>query len=109
MISPRWKQPARRVGWVANIRGMDRVISPRLEQRLLQIAAERNGNNEEPTEADRDYLVANLQGYSLIRYSGSPDQEVRPGPNQCHDITLYPEIGMAGGACEGYGTPAGHS
>src|SRR5690606_25363223 len=25
------------------------------------------------------------------------------GPTQCHDITLYPEIGLAGGACEGYG------
>jgi hypothetical protein len=25
------------------------------------------------------------------------------GPNQCHDITVYPELGMAGGACGGYG------
>src|SRR6476469_3642274 len=25
------------------------------------------------------------------------------GPTQCHDITLYPAIGLAGGACEGYG------
>jgi LVIVD repeat len=25
------------------------------------------------------------------------------GPNQCHDITVYPEIGLAGGACGGYG------
>ncbi len=27
----------------------------------------------------------------------------RPGPNQCHDITVYPAIGLAGGACGGYG------
>ena len=27
----------------------------------------------------------------------------RPGPNQCHDITTYPEAGFAGGACQGYG------
>src|SRR5690606_31007995 len=27
----------------------------------------------------------------------------RPGPNQCHDITTYPEAGLAGGACQGYG------
>jgi hypothetical protein len=27
----------------------------------------------------------------------------RPGPTQCHDITVYPAIGLAGGACEGYG------
>src|SRR5207248_2259420 len=25
------------------------------------------------------------------------------GPNQCHDITVYPEIGIAGGACAGLG------
>ena len=25
------------------------------------------------------------------------------GPTQCHDITLYPAIGLGGGACEGYG------
>ena len=27
----------------------------------------------------------------------------RRGPNQCHDITVYPELGLAGGACGGYG------
>ncbi|HET9424025.1 MAG TPA: hypothetical protein VFO55_01535 [Gemmatimonadaceae bacterium] len=26
-----------------------------------------------------------------------------PGPNQCHDITVDPAIGLAGGACGGYG------
>jgi LVIVD repeat len=25
------------------------------------------------------------------------------GPNQCHDITVYPEIGLGGGACAGLG------
>jgi len=25
------------------------------------------------------------------------------GPNQCHDITTYPDVGLAGGACQGYG------
>src|SRR5207247_1521205 len=25
------------------------------------------------------------------------------GPTQCHDITVYPAIGFAGGACGGYG------
>jgi hypothetical protein len=25
------------------------------------------------------------------------------GPVQCHDITVYPQIGLAGGACGGYG------
>ena len=30
-------------------------------------------------------------------------QGPRPGPTQCHDITVYPDIGLAGGACGGYG------
>ena len=28
---------------------------------------------------------------------------VRQGPSQCHDITVYPAVGLAGGACGGYG------
>ena len=27
----------------------------------------------------------------------------RGGPTQCHDITAYPAVGLAGGACSGYG------
>jgi hypothetical protein len=33
---------------------------------------------------------------------GAP-QRARTGPTQCHDITVYPAIGLAGGACGGYG------
>ncbi len=35
------------------------------------------------------------------RGGGAPRR--RTGPTQCHDITVYPEIGLAGGACGGYG------
>lgn len=28
---------------------------------------------------------------------------VRGGPSQCHDITVYPEMNLAAGACSGYG------
>jgi hypothetical protein len=31
------------------------------------------------------------------------NDEERTGPDQCHDITTYPDIGLAGGACQGYG------
>lgn len=34
-----------------------------------------------------------------IRAFGPP----RGGPSQCHDITVYPAVGLAGGACSGYG------
>jgi hypothetical protein len=32
-----------------------------------------------------------------------PQPDSTAGPTQCHDITLYPAIGLAGGACAGYG------
>jgi hypothetical protein len=42
------------------------------------------------------------------RLPGRPSAPVGPppprtGPTQCHDITVYPSIGLAGGACGGYG------
>ncbi len=33
----------------------------------------------------------------------SPNAPPRRGLTQCHDITVYPAIGLAGGACEGMG------
>lgn len=30
-------------------------------------------------------------------------ERARTGPSQCHDITVYPAVGLAGGACGGYG------
>ncbi|MDO8677111.1 MAG: hypothetical protein Q7R30_00890 [Acidobacteriota bacterium] len=35
--------------------------------------------------------------------AGAPPARPNTGPNQCHDITVYPDIGLAGGACGGYG------
>ncbi len=35
--------------------------------------------------------------------TGGPAGRGNTGPNQCHDITVYPDIGLAGGACGGYG------
>jgi len=34
---------------------------------------------------------------------GRGNQGPPTGPNQCHDITVYPEVGLAGGACAGLG------
>ncbi len=34
---------------------------------------------------------------------GAPASRQRGAPTQCHDITVYPAIGLAGGACAGYG------
>jgi hypothetical protein len=32
-----------------------------------------------------------------------PGPPIPPGPQQCHDITLFPAAGFAGGACGGFG------
>jgi hypothetical protein len=37
------------------------------------------------------------------RGGGGGGGRANTGPNQCHDVTVYPEIGLAGGACGGYG------
>ena len=59
----------------------------------------RNGTGG-PTAADSAALRGALPDIVKARFSsGGP----RTGPTQCHDITVYPAIGLAGGACEGYG------
>jgi len=59
------------------------------------------------TGADSAALRAALPAM-MARQFGAPSASPagngpRPGPTQCHDITVYPAIGLAGGACGGYG------
>ncbi|MDZ7807754.1 MAG: hypothetical protein U5K71_11655 [Gracilimonas sp.] len=55
------------------------------------------------TAADSAALREQLPDMIAQMFGGGGDDMDNRGPNQCHDITLYPEIGLAGGACEGYG------
>ena len=50
--------------------------------------------------AAADAPAASTAGAGPAANAATP---VRTGPNQCHDITVYPDIGLAGGACGGYG------
>ena len=43
------------------------------------------------------------QGGRGGRGGGGGAPRAPTGPSQCHDITVYPAIGLAGGACGGYG------
>ena len=60
------------------------------------------------TTADSAALRANLQALVNRQYGPNPNAAV-PGVSpispfrQCHDITVYPALGLAGGACEGHG------
>ena len=87
---------------VAEINGTVFMIPERFEAILLADVVEKRGGEGEPTDADREYLRENLETIMQERFGPMGEDEGR-GPNQCHDITLYPEIGLAGGACEGYG------
>ncbi|MEX0844524.1 MAG: hypothetical protein WD022_04550 [Balneolaceae bacterium] len=87
--------------FVAYFWGRDRILPNRIVNRVLAGIVESRGGDE-VTAADSAYLHENLQAMIDEQFGGIADRDER-GPNQCHDITLYPEIGLAGGACEGYG------
>ncbi len=87
--------------FIAEVMGVERVISGGwLNQFLSQVAREEGRTT--PTAADSLYLRENLQDM-IDEMMASRGRGLDRGPNQCHDITLYPEVGLAGGACEGYG------
>jgi hypothetical protein len=71
---------------------------------LAQVVRARGGEGN-ATAADSALLRERLPAMIRQMMGGGDDRGdgPRPGPNQCHDITLYPAIGLAGGACEGYG------
>ncbi|HBD42733.1 MAG TPA: hypothetical protein DC011_03405 [Bacteroidetes bacterium] len=80
--------------WVGSVR----EVPDGLASRLLEMYKEEQGITDDPTEAQ---MVAFRESIGDLVYSMREEEEY--GPNQCHDITLYPEIGLAGGACDGYG------
>jgi len=91
-------------GYVVTISGEERVLSPRFVTPMLDSIVKARGGSGAPTSADSAALRSNLQSM-VDRMFGSAGNSrgPRPGPTQCHDITVYPAIGLAGGACEGYG------
>ncbi|HSJ10899.1 MAG TPA: hypothetical protein VK928_13330, partial [Longimicrobiales bacterium] len=74
-------------------------LAPRLDS-IMQA----RGGTGTPTAADTAALLRDIQGMidRLVAAQMGAGRE-RTGPTQCHDITVYPAIGLAGGACEGYG------
>jgi hypothetical protein len=87
--------------FTAVIFGMERPLPPGLTTPMLDsIVRARNGTGA-PTAADSAALRAALPGI-IARLIGDEAGD-RMKYMQCHDITLYPAIGRAGGACEGFG------
>ena len=87
-------------GFTVTGRGMEYVLSSGfIDPMLDSIVKARNGTGA-PTRADSAAL---RQALPAIAASWWGDDGPKTGPTQCHDITLYPGIGLAAGACEGYG------
>ncbi|HEV8599458.1 MAG TPA: hypothetical protein VGQ69_08875 [Gemmatimonadales bacterium] len=98
-------EAARARGWyTAMLFGSERPLSPRFTQPLLDSIVKARGGTGTATAADSAALRAGLQSIvnAMIGDQG-PTSGPGSGPTQCHDITLYPAIGLGGGACEGYG------
>lgn len=102
-LTPAELEAAReRDAFIVEVAGEQTILSDRMVQSLLtQVVLERGGEGE-PTAADSTALREVLPGL-IEEMLGGPSAVDERGPNQCHDITLYPELGLAGGACEGYG------
>ena len=89
-------------GYVATIQGTERVLPSRFVDPMLDsIVRARNGTGA-PTAADSAALRSAIPDM-IAKMFGRAGIGARTGPTQCHDITVYPGIGLAGGACEGYG------
>jgi hypothetical protein len=71
------------------------VSSPRIFQDLDAPARH--------AETAADQAVAAERAAAAGRPANARPVVGRGGPTQCHDITVYPAIGLAGGACAGYG------
>jgi hypothetical protein len=93
-------------GFVAQVDSEEYVLSNNTVEHLLAQVVEARGGSGAPTAADsaalRQALPEMTKQYQSQTAPTNPDG-TKPGPTQCHDITVYPAIGLAGGACGGYG------
>jgi len=88
-------------GFVISFHGHEQVLNPHFAEALLDSTVKARGGSGAPTAADSAALRQSLPALVASFVGTQPDSG--SGPTQCHDITLYPGIGLGGGACEGYG------
>lgn len=86
--------------YIYEMDGDYRVLNRRWAGRFMSGYFESQGIAEPTAEDTASFKEDLSEIMAAWRENRNPSNR---GPNQCHDITLYPEIGLAGGACEGYG------
>ena len=90
-------------GFVWSTRNGERVMPAFVVSQVLDsLVAARKGTGV-PTAADTARLRQIIPELSARNVRPIDPNAPQPGPTQCHDITVYPAVGLAGGACAGYG------
>ena len=89
--------------FVVTFQGLPVVAPPPFINELLDSIVKSRGATA-ATAADSTALRGALQGIvDKMFLAPMGPGGVRHGPDQCHDITVFPAMGVAGGACAGYG------
>ena len=84
--------------------GQEIVLGSQFIRPMLDSVVKARGGSGSPTGADSAALRSGLQGLvnKMFGSAPAPGSPIAAG-RQCHDITVYPSLGLAGGACEGHG------
>src|SRR5438132_188035 len=94
-------------GFTAKVGEIEYVLEAEYTKPMLDSVVKARGGRPggTPTAADSAGVREAIQTMTNAMMAPPPGtvNGVRPGPSQCHDITVYPAIGLAGGACGGYG------
>jgi hypothetical protein len=94
---------AARGEFVVSIIGMKMIAPKDMVDALLQGMVKQRGGAGAPTAADSAALRSSIQGIMDREFGAEGPEHDRTRFSQCHDITLNPSLGLAGGACEGHG------
>ncbi|MGH7556408.1 MAG: LVIVD repeat-containing protein [Gemmatimonadota bacterium] len=94
------KRAKARGAFIIEFNGETEILDDDDAASLLENIVKARGGSGPPTAADSARARAVLPQIVAQMMGNIPEDA---GPTQCHDITLYPAIGLAGGACEGYG------
>jgi len=93
-----------RGAFIMEIMGEQMILPDQAANQMLAGMVQQRGGSGAPTAADSAALREALPSIvAQMMGEPPPGDGPRPGPTQCHDITVYPALGVAGGACEGYG------
>jgi len=91
-----------RGAFTAEIFGRERPLPSRFVDPMVDSIVVARGGSGAPTAADSAALRDALPDI-IAKIIGNQANRGPTGPTQCHDITVFPAVGLAGGACGGYG------